>query len=1285
MSTSGPETGQGHQRAGAQLEWEPHYAYCRRLAEEASARKAALESLGEKSLRSSLAAAADRISRLEDATHQEKLARDAKLQWDAAIETGYVPSKWLLEQEMKARRRWDPHQHEFLDEPVFKDSDEGNRDVFEVASEEELTGLCFSGGGIRSATFNLGVLQGLAQLGLLPCFDYLSSVSGGGYIHEFLAAWILRDREGRKGVERGLIPQAEPGCPPRSPEPIKWLQRYASYLTPRRGMISTDTWTMIAIWFRNTVLNQIPIVSFFAASFFLINLLVQQPLSGRVSFRNSLERAGVTGTLWSGGILLVLVLWSLVALARDLRKQENIAHSRGRSNPSEDSGHRPILAKKRWLRRAMRAVGEFFWGGLLSNVRVRWLIIVPWLGMAVWASYWPNLKIDGSPWWHPFAAWIGCALVFAAALIVAFAGGSLQAFKGLHPEQGAWGHWLAGVGMFLAAAATTVVACLMGYGFILGGQHLAAWISASVGNLPGAAPAAGGGLQLQINNSNVSLSIASAGSTENLVNAVRIDPWRIQIVLLPALLLSVPYVAVELTLGLLGRVYADARREWLARVRAWSLLYALMWVGVTAIALLAPYLTYFIISKGSWAVIPAAATFVISHVTTILAGSSSKSDGKPSSKGILGYKPTDLLALGAASIAILTFLITLSSGVIWLAGFLVQSPFLEGARSWFAAHPVLHLALSSHGAWRGGPPRFAWKFVLLASAAIFAAVASLFGWRVDINDFSMQSFYRNRLSRCYLGATTWDRKPNPFTGFDSRSHVQVVNERGRQAPVPVINLLPDNFDRLGKPKGEYGGPFPIFCSTLNLTTGEDLASQERKGTSFTFTPLYSGYTVSWTDGEYGEKVSVNGYVPTQEYAYKHDGIHLDTAVAVSGAAVNPNQGYNSIPVLAFLMAFFNVRLGWWITNPRKFDIWRAQKSRPTPLFPLKYLLKELFGSANDKSNFVNLSDGGHFENMGLYELVRRRCKYIVVCDAEEDPEMQFCGIGNAVNQCRADFGAAIDLDLRPLQLQDDGFSKTHCVVGTIDYPPPKQDLDPGATDATVCECLGEKDDDRYQGIILYIKSSVVGDEPADLMAYKLQHDQFPQDSTANQWFTETQFESYRMLGHHIATTAIQPALQPHQDRVRDRGDIPELFKSMYAIWYPRTPEMDKYLTQHVEKYEDILKELRERAELAGLAARLNDDCETAEEPVIWTPPEKPEGSADYALQFANSVLDFMYTVYADLDLAFPANRTSPHAAWWICLFRRWCRVSFMRHAWKKLTPIYSREFQQFAGRELKLP
>ena len=1234
------------------LAGDPNRKYCKRLAEEAA--KAGKDR--------NLDRSQGRVSCLLDASSPAKLERDAKLQWDAVIETGYSPSKWLLEQELKARKRWDAGAKQFLDEPCYP-HDEGEplfqpgspetRDVYEIAAEQELTGLCFSGGGIRSATFNLGVLQGFAELGLLPFMDYLSSVSGGGYIHQFLAAWILRDREGRAGVQGKLIPRPESGCPARPPEPIRWLQRYASYLTPRRGILSTDTWTMVAIWFRNTVLNQIPITVVLAAAFFVLNLLAQEPLNGVVSFSAKLQRAGELATLRSGVVILLAVAWSVWMLGRDLYRQENISHPDGSNvqppviTPLEDADASSFAG--------VRKVWAYLNDGLLSNEKVRWFIIMPWLAMAVWATYWPMLKFSDCFWWRRAVPYAGCAVIVMIALVIAFAGGAWRAYKALHQNVGSFRRVIAWAEIALAAVSSGAVACGIGYGFQIASQELSTWIC-----VHDADPA-------------------------SVFSMLKIDPWRVQIVVLPALLLTIPYIAIELTLGLLGRDYADTRREWLARLRAWSLLYGLLWMGLTGIALLAPYLARFVVRKGLRATIPAVAVFVVSHLTTFLAGSSGKSDGKPTSDGFLGYKPMDLVAMAAAPLAIVSFLVVLSSAVERLGYFLVILPQFSQVKCWIDVHSWIKILLSAPPA---PNPQFAWKAVLLICAALCGLLAWIFGCRLDINEFSMQSFYRNRLSRCYLGASLWDRSPNPFTGLDMRSRLDAENERAHTSPPLVKDILPDQFNLTQKPeelKGSYDGPFPIFCSTLNLTTGEDLASQERKGASFAFTPLLSGYSVSWTDAGKDEKVSLNGYVPTKDYAYPYGGIHLDTAVAISGAAVNPNQGYNSNPALAFLMTFFNVRLGWWISNPRKIDAWRADENRPTPPFALWYLLRELFGSANDRSKYVNLSDGGHFENMGLYELVRRRCTYIVVCDAEEDPEMKFCGIGNAVNRCRADFGAEIDLDLRPLQKKDDGFSQAHCVVGTIRYPPPTQQPLPDGPARNLCECLGEVDREQYTGTILYIKSSLVGDEPADLLAYKLQHDTFPQDPTANQWFTETQFESYRRLGHHIAMTAIRPALKPDRDQVKERDEIAGLFRNMYSIWYPPTPEMQQYLAQHMQQYREILTELRQRPELAGLAERLNDERSALRSPVLWDPPEPLAQSKDYAWQFANTLLDFMYTVYTDLELAFPDNRTSPHADWWVCLFRRWCRVELVRETWLKLEPIYSGEFQLFARRELMLP
>jgi hypothetical protein len=110
-----------------------------------------------------------------------------------------------------------------------------NGGPFQRATSSGLMGLCFSGGGIRSATFNLGILQGLVELNLLGCFDYLSSVSGGGYIHLWWAAWSKR--RGFEDVEKQLIPREN-----REPEPIRWLRQYSNYLTPEKGILTAYTW-----------------------------------------------------------------------------------------------------------------------------------------------------------------------------------------------------------------------------------------------------------------------------------------------------------------------------------------------------------------------------------------------------------------------------------------------------------------------------------------------------------------------------------------------------------------------------------------------------------------------------------------------------------------------------------------------------------------------------------------------------------------------------------------------------------------------------------------------------------------------------------------------------------------------------------------------------------------------------------------------------------------------------------------------------------------------------------
>ncbi|HEY2040658.1 MAG TPA: hypothetical protein VGG95_13385, partial [Edaphobacter sp.] len=212
----------------------------------------------------------------------------------------YPPAKWLLEQELTAKGNWPPELPPGVDPESV--------DVYEYAATLNLTGICFSGGGIRSATFNLGVLQGLAAADRLNSFDYLSSVSGGGYIHQFLASWISCEDIDR--VKEQLQPL--PGPPSERgfwPEPLRWLRRYSNYLTPRAGLFTADTWVAFAIWARNTFLNQIVLI----AAMLIVLLLPHFYLRSNGSVAHYLLSHGAltAGIILGGFGAATYVIWGM--------------------------------------------------------------------------------------------------------------------------------------------------------------------------------------------------------------------------------------------------------------------------------------------------------------------------------------------------------------------------------------------------------------------------------------------------------------------------------------------------------------------------------------------------------------------------------------------------------------------------------------------------------------------------------------------------------------------------------------------------------------------------------------------------------------------------------------------------------------------------------------------------------------------------------------------------------------------------------------------------------------
>ena len=174
------------------------------------------------------------------------------------------------------------------------------------------------------------------------------------------------------------------------------------------------------------------------------------------------------------------------------------------------------------------------------------------------------------------------------------------------------------------------------------------------------------------------------------------------------------------------------------------------------------------------------------------------------------------------------------------------------------------------------------------------------------------------------------------------------------------------------------------------------------------------------------------------------------------------------------------------------------------------MLQEAFGLTTDDKRYVYLSDGGHFEDLGLYEMVRRRCRFIVVVDAGEDAHLAFNDLGNAIRKIYIDLGIRIDFtglqDLRNRPPRAASMSRNdipYHAIGVIDYK---------AADG----------DGSSNGTILYIKPALHWTEPAGIASYAAAHRDFPHETTTDQWFTESQFESYRSLGFEITKDILGP-------------------------------------------------------------------------------------------------------------------------------------------------------------------
>ncbi len=842
-----------------------------------------------------------------------------------------------------------------------------------------LTGLAFSGGGIRSATFNLGVTQALAELKLLRQFDYLSCVSGGGYIGGWLSAFIHLKCNGRvEDAEDKLKTGGEEASA------VRFLRSYSNYLTPQASFFSADTLTAVATYLRNLYLNLVLLILALGGLLLLPRLLVWG-VRWLVGWEGgqAAENASLL-PLFGGGIVCIFIAMLFIGLNLGGR-----AAFKNRPFYSRQSGVLTLIVLPAML--SAWLIGYGFYVAAEQITAISLLAWVVW-GMLVYVPPWlvgwaigRYLSRD-NPGRLPLPPGKAFEMTLYALLAGALGGLLLAAFaeitqwipRGKHSYSGSW--------------------------------------------------------------------IASALST--------------------ALLLKFYSFTVVGHIGLMGRYFSHDSREWWARLGGWVLLASLVWAALFTVVYIAP-------SFFSWAhqtvIAAGGATWVLSTAAGVMLGRSAKTADEPRKSW------RDLAAQAMPYIFIVGLLGLLSLGLHQL---LILPAFCSACdQQAFEATPstpfmqVLYEEASNFQR-----PDIAWVAILCIGSLIAATALAA---RIDVNLFSIYHFYRQRLVRCYLGASRCKlRSPHPFTGFDPRDDLKLA-DLCREVE--------------GKPQCQR--PYPIHNTAMNLVAGKQLAWQQRRAAAFAFTPMASGYSFTLPD-EKG--LVLSHYRPTSQYM---QGVWMGSAMAISGAAACPNMGYHSSPALTFLMTVFNVRLGHWSPNPADESHW----TKHDPPFGGTYLLKELFGKTQHDSPFVYLSDGGHFENLGIYELVRRRCATIVAVDAGEDGNSRFEDLGNAIRKCYADFGVVIDIHAEDLK---SGYS----AVGRIIYP------------------------DAPPATLIYIKPCLIGTEPADLLNYKCTHPGFPHQSTADQWFDESQFESYRKLGHWIARAVLEGPQKEAQERQSTAGD-----------------------------------------------------------------------------------------------------------------------------------------------------
>ena len=391
--------------------------------------------------------------------------------------------------------------------------------------------------------------------------------------------------------------------------------------------------------------------------------------------------------------------------------------------------------------------------------------------------------------------------------------------------------------------------------------------------------------------------------------------------------------------------------------------------------------------------------------------------------------------------------------------------------------------------------------LLFLISLVLGLIAYLIG-NVDslLNRSSFAAFYSGRLRSAYLGAT---------------------NKRRHSNDVPLDQDDPNDEITLGAYYGCALAPIHLINVTINETTSRSsrVIQRDRKGKSMTIAP--SGYL--YPPRSPAEPVAILRRKDAED-------LPLSSWMAISGAAFTTGAGHHTSLGTSMLATLANMRLGYWWMRGQEASSWPLRGPRR---LVQAYLLRELRASYEGTGGRRwYLSDGGHYENTGAYELIRRRIPFIIASDNGADPFYEFGDLVNLMRKVRIDFGTEIEFLDEPELESVFGESPLRDVFGSLDEirksgkqatraegdPTTRQPkAGPYATLARIRypELGGAA---ASTGTLLLIKPRITGRELPDLIQYRDMNAAFPQQPTTNQLFDEAQWESYYLLGQLIGDT-----------------------------------------------------------------------------------------------------------------------------------------------------------------------